>query len=339
MTAAIETHALRKVYPAAASRWTNGGGVAGSHAGRTPTASTPDASVVALDALDMEIAEGEFFGLLGPNGAGKTTTIGILTTRVRATSGTALVAGVDVTAHPANVRRRIGVVPQRPNPDRSLDVLENLVFHAAYFGIGKGPATAKARALLERLDMGDKALRKVDELSGGQQQRLMIARALIHEPAVIFLDEPTVGLDPQARRALWEVLRHLHAQGRTIVMTTHYMEEADQLCDRLAIVDQGRLLALDTPAALKDQAPGGTVIELELDGDAGPASTVARAVDGILRVEARNGTLRAYSDRGGELIPALLHAAENSGRTVRDIRLHPPSLETLFISLTGRKLE
>jgi ABC-2 type transport system ATP-binding protein len=167
----------------------------------------------------------------------------------------------------------------------------------------------------------------------------MIARALIHEPQVLFLDEPTVGLDPQARLALWDILRGLHAEGRTIVMTTHYMEEADRLCQRLAIVDEGRLLALDTPSQLKSRAPGGTLIELALDGDAEPTAVAARAVAGVARTESAGTSLRAYAERGGEVIAGLIKAAESSGRTVLDIRLSPPSLETLFISLTGRKLE
>jgi ABC-2 type transport system ATP-binding protein len=294
---------------------------------------------VALHGLDLDIEEGELFGLLGPNGAGKTTTIGILTTRVRPTSGRATVAGADVGGDAVAVRRRIGVVPQRPNPDRSLDVLENLVFHAAYFGIPTPRATQRAGALLEQLGIADKMHAKVDALSGGQQQRLMIARALIHEPAVLFLDEPTVGLDPQARLALWEILRALHAEGRTIVMTTHYMEEADQLCDRLAIIDRGKLLAIDTPEGLKSRAPGGTLVELILDGDASGAVERAQAIPGVLRVEAHQRDLRAYSDRGGELIPALIRAAEDAGRHVKNINLSSPSLETLFISLTGRRLD
>ena len=167
----------------------------------------------------------------------------------------------------------------------------------------------------------------------------MIARALIHEPRVIFLDEPTVGLDPQARLALWDILRALHAQGRTIVMTTHYMEEADRLCERVAIVDRGRLLAVDTPARLKAQAPGGTLVELTLDGDAQPALAALRGVAGAARVEGDGALARVYGERGGELIPALIRASEGAGRTVRDIHLSAPSLETLFISFTGRKLD
>ncbi len=293
------------------------------------------ATVAALDSLDLTVAEGEFFGMLGPNGAGKTTTIGILTTRVRATSGDAIVAGVKVATDPSAVRQRIGVVPQRPNPDRGLSVIENLVFHAAYFGVPRAEAHRRSLQLLDLLGIADKKDGKVDQLSGGQQQRLMIARALTHEPRVLFLDEPTVGLDPQARHALWEILRELHRQGRTIIMTTHYMEEADQLCDRLAILDRGKLLALDTPAKLKAQAPGDTLIDVSFDGD---ASKVALDIDGISKWEARGSLLRVFSRRGGEIIPALIVAGEAQGLTVTDIHISRPSLETLFISLTGRKL-
>ena len=325
MSDAIATMALRKVYPPSA--------------GRRRAAASGAGSVVALDALDLTVARGEFFGLLGPNGAGKTTTIGILTTRVHPTSGRAVVAGADVVAEAVVVRQRIGVVPQRPNPDRALTAVENLVFHAAYFGYAMADATRRARDLLLRLGLGDKAQARVDALSGGQQQRLMIARALIHEPEVLFLDEPTVGLDPKARLDLWSILRELHVQGRTIVMTTHYMEEADKLCDRVAIVDQGRLLAVDTPAALKARAPGGTLIEVTLDGDAAAGAESARAVPGVQRAEAHGNALHAYSQHGGEQIPALIRVAEACGRTVTNIHLSSPSLESLFISLTGRKLE
>jgi ABC-2 type transport system ATP-binding protein len=336
---AIETRALRKVYPTPLSRrLTPNFGVAAADR-VLPPEHDARGEVVALDGLDLDVEAGEFFGLLGPNGAGKTTTLGILTTRVRPTSGEARVCGADVTLDDAIVKQRIGVVPQRPNPDRGLDVLENLLFHAAYFGIPRSESLRRARKLLERLGIADKAEAMVDTLSGGQQQRLMIARALIHEPSVIFLDEPTVGLDPQARIALWEVLRDLHARGRTIVLTTHYMEEADRLCGRIAIVDKGRLLAVDTPDVLKARAPGGTLLEVTLDGDGALVAARARDILGLTRVEASNGTVRAYAERGGELLPALIRAAEESGRTVKNIHLAPPSLETLFLSLTGRRLQ
>jgi ABC-2 type transport system ATP-binding protein len=307
----IETHALRKVYPK---------------------------GVVALEALDLSVGDGELFGLLGPNGAGKTTTIGVLTTRVVPTGGRATINGFDVATQPSQVRASIGVVPQRPNPDRSLRALENLVFHASYFGVPRATARKRAHELMERLGIADKRDAKVDALSGGQQQRLMIARALIHEPRVLFLDEPTVGLDPQARLALWEILREVHAQGRTIVMTTHYMEEASRLCDRIAIVDQGKLLAIDTPSRLEAQAPGETIVEVTFDADTTPLLDAARAVDGVSNAEARGNVLRVFSSRAGEVIPPLIAAGDAHRRVVRDIHLERPSLETLFISLTGRKL-
>ncbi len=338
----IAIEALRKVYPAAGPRRRPTVGARPSGAPPLPSVAQGASSaegVVALDTLDLRVRAGEFFGLLGPNGAGKTTTIGILTTRVVPTSGRAVVAGYDVTTAPARVRQQIGVVPQRPNPDRSLTALENLVFHAAYFGVALDRAERHALELLERLRIADKADAKVDALSGGQQQRLMIARALIHEPAVIFLDEPTVGLDPQARHDLWDILRDLHAHGRTIVMTTHYMEEADQLCERIAIVDRGRLLACDTPERLKASAPGGTLVEVTLDADAAPVVPRALSVAGVVRAEAHGAVLHAYSERGGEAIPALIAAAQGDGRTVTNIHLTRPSLESLFISMTGRKLD
>ena len=295
--------------------------------------------IVALKGLDLEVREGEFFGLLGPNGAGKTTTLGILTTRVMPTSGSAIVGGASVTTDAVRVRQRIGVVPQRPNPDRSLNVIENLVYHAAYFGIPTAVSQPRASALLEQLGISDKAYAKVDEMSGGQQQRLMIARALIHEPQVIFLDEPTVGLDPQTRLSLWEILRELHGEGRTIVMTTHYMDEADKLCDRIAIIDRGELLELDTPAALKQRAPGGTLVEITLAGDAAAVVEPVRALDGVLRAEAHDAVLRVFSDRGGRVISPVIQIAEDRAIAVRNVSLTEPSLETLFVSLTGRKLD
>jgi ABC-2 type transport system ATP-binding protein len=303
------------------------------------SASSGGREIQALDGLDLAVPAGEFFGLLGPNGAGKTTTIGVLTTRVRPTSGTAAVAGIDVVRDPVAVKQRIGVVPQRPNPDRQLTAIQNLLFHAAYFGIPRPVSLPRAQALLDQLEIGDRGESKVEQLSGGQQQRLMIARALIHEPEILFLDEPTVGLDPQARLALWEILRSLHQQGRTIIMTTHYMEEADRLCDRLAIIDHGKLLALDTPARLKARAPGGTLLQITLDGEALQALQGVGSVPGVTKASGQGNELSVYAERAGESLPAILRALEQAGRVPVDIRLTPPSLETLFVSLTGRKLE
>jgi ABC-2 type transport system ATP-binding protein len=340
MPPAIETRALKKVYPAPPVRRRASPVPQYGPATLSAQAGVPGArEILALDGLDLEVPPGQFFGLLGPNGAGKTTTIGVLTTRVRPTSGSAAVAGIDVVADPVSVKQRIGVVPQRPNPDRQLTAIQNLLFHAAYFGIPRATSQPRAQALLDQLGLGDRGESKVDQLSGGQQQRLMIARALIHEPEILFLDEPTVGLDPQARLALWDVLRSLHAQGRTIIMTTHYMEEADRLCDRLGIVDRGKLLALDTPAGLKARAPGGTLIEVTLDGEAAAVLPAVQALPGLSRPSAKGNELSGYAERVGEAIPGILRAAEQAGRAPTDIRLTPPSLETLFVSLTGRKLD
>jgi len=340
VTAAIRTEGLRKVYPAPGGK-RRGAPAAFPMPSRAPQVLPPAGvrEIVALEALDLEVRTGEFFGLLGPNGAGKTTTIGILTTRVRPTAGRAFVAGTDVARHPSAVKQRIGVVPQRPNPDRALTALENLVFHAAYFGIHRGAATRRAQELLDLMEIGDRGGSKVDELSGGQQQRLMIARALIHSPEVLFLDEPTVGLDPHARLALWDILRGLHAEGRTIVMTTHYMEEADQLCERVAIVHQGRLLALDAPAALKAKAPGGTLVEFTFDAESEGLQQLAQGLPGVTRIEPNRHVLRVYAERAADVIPPLIRATEQAGREIVDIHLTPPSLETLFVSLTGRKLD
>ena len=313
--AIIETSGLRKVY------------------------SAQHQEIAALDGLDLEVRPGEFFGLLGPNGAGKTTTLGILTTRIRPSAGKATVAGADVTRDPVRVKQTIGVVPQRPNPDRGLSVRENLLFHAAYFGIGSREALARASELLSSLDLEGRADAKVDQLSGGQQQRLMIARALMHDPQILFLDEPSIGLDPQARLALWDVLRRLHGEGRTIVMTTHYMEEADRLCQRVAIIDGGVLLALDAPAALKARAPGGTLVEIALDGDARDTAERVRALPGVDRAEGRDELLRVYLERPAERLGELIRLAEAAGRRVTRIHFEPPSLETLFIMLTGRRLQ
>src|SRR5437763_5557126 len=200
----------------------------------------------AVDSLNLSVSRGEIFGLLGPNGAGKTTTAGMLTTRVIPTSGQAIVGGIDVVAHPATAKQVIGVVPQTNTLDRSLSVWENLYFHGRFFGMSANTARSEADRLLGQFRLSDRGKEPVAALSGGMAQRLMVARPIMHRPATLFLDEPTAGLDPQSRLALWDILGELHAEGQTILLTTHYMEEADELCSRLAIIDHGHLLALGT---------------------------------------------------------------------------------------------
>jgi ABC-type multidrug transport system ATPase subunit len=200
-------------------------------------------AIVAVDGFDLEVARGEFFGLLGPNGAGKSTTIGMLTTTVVPSGGRALIAGMDVRRRAAAVKRRIGVVSQSNTLDRSLTVWENLYFHGRYFGVPRQRAQRRADELLEQFALSERRDAMVFHLSGGLAQRLMIARALVHEPDVLFLDEPTSGIDPQTRINLWRILTELHRGGQTTLLTTHYMEEADQLCERIAIIDRGKTLA------------------------------------------------------------------------------------------------
>src|SRR5579885_1186696 len=224
----------------------------------------PRAQRSAVDDISFSVRRGETFGLLGPNGAGKTTTIGILTTLTRPTSGRATIAGIDVVADPIGAKQRIAVVPQRNNLDRTLRVGEVLTYHAAYHGVSRAERTTRANTLLEEFGLGERRKQKLGWFSGGMEQRVMLARALMHEPEVLFLDEPTNNLDPQSRLFLWERIRSLHERGVTVVLTTHDMEEADRLCERIAIMDQGRILALDTPDGLKRLIPGGSMLELRV---------------------------------------------------------------------------
>ena len=215
----------------------------------------PKAKVNAVDGVSFDVACGEIFGLLGPNGAGKTTTIGVLTTAIAPTSGSASIMSVDVARDPIGVKRRIAVVPQQSNLDRSLKVREILTFHGAYHGVPRKTREALADSLLDELGLGQRKNEKVTRYSGGMAQRLMIARALMHEPDVLFLDEPTNNLDPQSRLFLWERIRSMNARGLTILLTTHDMDEADRLCHRIAVMDHGKILVDDTPAGLKKLVP------------------------------------------------------------------------------------
>src|SRR5579862_9688258 len=224
----------------------------------------PKATFNAVDDVSFSVPQGEIFGLLGPNGAGKTTTIGVLTTFVRQTSGDARIMGIDVSADPMSAKQRIAVVPQQSNLDRSLRVRQILTFQAAYHGIPRAERNARADALLDELGLGDRKKDSVARYSGGMAQRLMIARALMHSPDVLFLDEPTNNLDPQSRLFLWDRIRALNEQGLTILLTTHDMEEADKLCERIAIMDYGKILVNDTSAELKKMIPGGNALEIRV---------------------------------------------------------------------------
>jgi len=295
--------------------------------------------VRALEGISFQVSRGEFFGLLGPNGAGKTTTIGILTTRVMPTGGQAKIEGIDVARNPVAVKRRIGVVPQVNNLDRSLTAREILQFHAEYFGLPKHQREHNARQLVERFELADRIDEKVTSYSGGMVQRLKIARALMHDPAILFLDEPTTGLDPQSRRSMWDLLSELNAKGLTILLTTHNMEEADQLCRRIAIIDHGKLLALDSPAQLKRSVPGGYLIELQIRGEVTESFVVAlRSLPGVVDVKPDHDRVRIYADRADGLLANAMRLLSNDGVMVTDAHVAEPSLENLFLHLTGRSL-
>src|SRR5438128_12497660 len=255
--------------------------------------------VKALEGISFEVPRGECFGLLGPNGAGKTTTIGILTTRVLPTGGAARIEGLDVARDPVAVKRRIGVVPQVNNLDRSLTAREILLFHAEYFGVSRAVRESRAQQLLERFELSNRGDEKIVGFSGGMAQRLKIARALMHDRAILFLDEPTTGLDPQSRRAMWDLLTELDSKGQTIFLTTHYREEADQLCRRIAIIDHGKLLTLDSPGQLKRSVPGGYLIELHVRSkDPAHSFTAALpAMPGVVEVKSDHERVRIYADR------------------------------------------
>ncbi len=295
--------------------------------------------ITAVDGLDLSVRRGEIFGLLGPNGAGKTTTAGMLTTRVIPTGGRAFVGGVDVVAHPTAAKQVIGVVPQTNTLDRALTVWENLYYHGRFFGMSAKTSKVEASRLLEQFRLADRADAPVLALSGGMAQRLMVARAIMHRPAILFLDEPTAGLDPQSRIALWDILGDLHGAGQTILLTTHYMEEADELCNRLAIIDRGKLLALDTPAALKQSVGIDAMVTVTADGDLDQLANVLRTeIPNATTVEHSDDVVRMGVRQIKGVLPKVVDAAERHGFSVSDLSSTEPTLETVFIDLTGKDL-
>ena len=294
--------------------------------------------VKAVDALDLDVRAGEIFGLLGPNGAGKTTTVGMLTTRVIPTSGKAIVAGIDVVADPPSAKAKVGVVSQTNTLDRSLTVRENLYFHGRYFGMGARAAARTADGLLELFRLSDRADADVSTLSGGMAQRLLFARAVAHRPDVLFLDEPTSGLDPQSRLALWEILGQIHREGQTIVLTTHFMEEADKLCQRVAIMDHGRILALDTPAGLKRTVGGDAIVRVQAGEQPERLGAHLRDLEGVTGTAVLGGTVQLTVRGSAGVLPRVIQAAEAGGFPVHDVSLDEPTLETVFINLTGKDL-
>jgi lipooligosaccharide transport system ATP-binding protein len=287
----------------------------------------------AVDAISFEVAPGESFGLLGPNGAGKSTTmrmVGAVSTR---TSGDLSILGLDPNDHGPEVRTQLGVVPQQDNLDMELRVRDNLIVYGRYFGISRAQCAEKADALLEFAQLSDRAKSKVDDLSGGMKRRLTIARSLMNDPRILLLDEPTTGLDPQARHILWDRLFRLKEEGTTLVLTTHYMDEAEQLCDRLVVVDKGAIMAEGSPAALIRQYSTREVVEVRFGSDRN--ATVAGEIAGVgERIEVLPDRILVYTDDGD----AVLAEIHRRGLEPITSLVRRSSLEDVFLRLTGRSL-
>lgn len=293
----------------------------------------------ALDDLALEIHRGECFGLLGPNGAGKSTTVGILTTRIAASSGVATVAGYDVVREMTAVRRRIGLVAQTNTLDSALSVSENLYYHGRYFGMGRAEAVERSEAALGWASMTDRRDERPRNLSGGMSRRIVVARALMHDPDVVFLDEPSAGLDPLSRLAVYDMIDRLRADHVTTVLTTHYLEEADRLCDRIAVIDRGRLLVADTPKGLRSRVGASAEAVLTISGDATQAAAVLRKRLGesVVSVHVDKEGIRILApDRTG-LFASVTAVAAAAGVDITDLSIDTPSLESVFVLLTGRE--
>lgn len=295
--------------------------------------------VLAVDGINLSVSRGEIFGLLGPNGAGKTTTVGMLTTLVIPTGGRASVGGIDVVAHPSLVKQLIGVVTQTNNLDRALTVWENLYYHARFFGMSAREGREAADRFLIEFRLAERARVDVAIVSGGMAKRLQVARALLHHPSVLFLDEPTAGLDPQSRLALWDILGKLRTEGQTILLTTHYMEEADDMCDRIAIMDHGHILAVDTPRKLKESVGADSVVTVSAKSDLGALAVfLQNRVQGVTRSQLLNGTIQLHVKGASGMLPKVVAAAEQGGFEITDLSVTEPTLETVFINLTGKEL-
>ena len=306
----------------------------------TKTFKTRKGNVEAVRGVNLQVHEGEIFGFLGPNGAGKTTTMRMLATLLESTSGQATVCGRDLRREPGQVRTQIGYVGQKGGAEVMETGRENLVLQGRLYGMSKADAEKRASELITRLDLEPFAERLVRTYSGGQRRRLDITMGMMHRPRLLVLDEPTTGLDPQSRARIWDEVRRLRSEGVTIFLTTHYMDEADGLCDRLAIIDGGKIVSEDTPNMLKQQIAG-DIITLGLRMQNGTGTHIKETLQGrpFLRElqETENG-MQLYVERGEEVLPEVLRLLDNNGTTIRTVTLARPTLEDVFLRLTGRSL-
>jgi len=307
-----------------------------------PTIETHDLTkkfgpLTAVKDLDLEVEGGEIFGLLGPNGAGKTTILSMLCTLLQPTSGTASVNGFDIRKDPAHVRRSIGIVFQDPSLDGQLTAIENLDFHARLYMMNTEKRKTRIKEVLRMVELSDKRREFVKNFSGGMKRRLEIARGLMHHPRVLFLDEPTLGLDPQTRRNIWSYIKGMKdREGMTIILTTHYMEEAEFLCDRIGIIDEGDIIALDTSAGLKAKIGKQTII-LEAEGTAEYLRELEN-IKGVRDISEHGTRLSIHADVAERIVPLVFEAARRMGVEVKSISLHSSNLEDVFIKLTGREM-
>ncbi|MGD0248332.1 MAG: ATP-binding cassette domain-containing protein [Candidatus Limnocylindrales bacterium] len=294
-------------------------------------------AVEAVAGVDLRVATGEIFGFLGPNGAGKTTTLRILATLLPPTAGTARVAGFDVAHQAAEVRKRIGYVAQAGGSYRESTGREELVIQGRLFGMSKGDAAKRAVEILDSLDLSDAADRTCSTYSGGMRRRLNIGIGMVHRPAMLFLDEPTTGLDPQARARMWDEIRKLREVGTSVFLTTHYLEEADALCDRLAIIDHGRIVAEGSPDELKRQIAG-DVLTVGVNGHGEQVVKLLTAQPYVREACLEDGLVRLYVDRGEAAVPEVLRLLDKNGMAPTTMNLHRPSLDDVFLKKTGRSL-
>ncbi len=294
--------------------------------------------VEAVKGISLDIEEGELFGLLGPNGAGKTTTISMLCTIQRPSGGSAQIYGHDVVKESDTVRRLIGIVFQDPSLDDNLTGQENLDFHARLYKVPRSQIAQRIKEVLALVELSDKADVIVKKYSGGMKRRLEIARGLLHHPKVLFLDEPTLGLDPQTRRHIWDYVEKLNKEKHiTMILTTHYMDEADKLCDRIAIIDHGQVVALDTPESLKRDV-GGDVVIMTVPSDTDQLKLELERLPFVKSAQSVDGTLRLSVENGETAIPIFMDVARQEGIAVPSIALHEPTLEDIFIKYTGREI-
>ena len=295
--------------------------------------------VEAVKSVSLEVRKGEIFGFLGPNGAGKTTTLNMLTTLLAPTSGKAVVAGFDLLQNPKKVREQIGYVSQAGGADTFANAFDNLILQARLYGIPKAAAIEKAKELVVRFQMTDFAEREASTYSGGQKRRLELALGIVHQPKLVFLDEPTTGLDPQSRAYFWEEIRRLKEDGMTIFLTTHYLEEADNLCDRIAIIDHGVIVALDTPLQLKRETGGESIaVDFANEKDTESAKVVLGAMPFIQKIFVQDNKLFLFVQNGESLIAEVLRILDKESISILTIGFSRPSLDDVFLQKTGRSL-